>query len=148
MTEDNPNAVQAQMMAACPGPWQEISDTPGGHNYYQTSEALIPLRVTLEEVVDFITHYSPAGTDVLEEFSDFFTRVMSIMGEGDSVATGQFDPSSPLRDEVNRADCMGAGTDPGEMGNAEKYFRDLQQDEAQEGCPDDCPCMTPEEMPF
>jgi hypothetical protein len=155
MTEDNPNEVQRQVIAACPGPWESLMDgmteanvSPGRIEFCSPTGELTPITVTLDEVIEFMKNHPDTSGNVEVEFADFFGRVMRMLGEGDSVATGEFDPSSPLRDEVDRADCMGAGTDPGEMGNAEKYFRDLQQDEAQEGCPDDCPCMTLEEMPF
>jgi len=38
---------------------------------------------------------------------------------------GRFEPSSPLRGEIDPEDCMGAESDPGmEMGQAEKWFRE------------------------
>ena len=68
----------------------------------------------------------------------------------DSTVSGKFETSSPLRDEED-TDVMGAETDPGMMGTAEAWFRKFQtngDDPVEERCPDDCPCMTPEEMPF
>ena len=176
MTNDQmKQALMEEMYAASPSVWRNVIMThpDGGQIEFEVGNISSVTTgtittVTSDLVVDdgtswIVTTFQELGADQPTAPDFDFTppfpgdQGLSYEPTRDNTEDGEFESSSPLRDENDEDDTWGTEHDPGTMGTAETWFRNLRGDDEApevatfaspepEGCPD-CGAPGPDMVP-